>query len=1065
VCFLTFQVFARTRLEEYALVLQDPPVARQIASRGALHTDAAASRLRLIQTAQQNLRQELARRKIRVSGSAQTLVNAVFVRAPRERVAELRSLPGVVRVTWMPPMKRALNQAVNLVNVPTAWNILPGGQANAGAGVMIAIIDSGIDNTHPAFQDSSLQVPAGYPKGRAQDLAYTNHKIIVARNYEPLFALPDDPTPRDRSGHGTALAMIAAGNTTKGPLATITGVAPKAWLGNYKIFGSPGVNDVTYGSIVIQALEDAYNDLMDIAVLAFGYPAVYGPLDTDATGCASESGVPSQYQNACDISAMAVENAVKGGMTVVVSAGNDAQSSTQPPALNSINSPGTAPSAITVGAFTNGHVFYSAVEVQGMQNIDALVGDGPKLQQPLTATLQDVSSVNATGLACSGLPTGAFTGKIVLIERGTCDFSTKINNAAQAGAIGVVIYQSDPNALPFSSLGAENTGIPAVMIGNADGVNLKTYLSSHANTQATLDPTLHEESATPDYLTDFTSRGPSIDYNIKPELVAVGQGIYTATESLDPNGDLYDPSGYTVVNGSSFAAAMVAGAGALVLQKNPNFKDQPGKIKSALVNSASENVAVDTSNSGEALITAAGVGVLNAAAALVPGATAEPATVSFGWVGPGSTPSPVQVTVTNISSQSVTYTPILTVVDGDPDPSDVVTVSPPIQLGPGQTGAFQVSLSGNFSTAGTYDGFIDISGLSTKLTVPYWYLVSDGNPFDLMPVINSSFYGVVNDTCWLISFKVLDQFGIAVPDTPVTFSSPDGGAVSTDTSCPSDTKTDSFGIASAHVDLGSSPGDETFQASAQGLSNATADFFATVRNMPTITSISDAASFQVGKGLAPGSYIGVYGTALTDATHLLTTNFLPFSMSNASVSFWSADNSVAWPGRVWFVSPTQINVQIPWELNGWSSAKVMVTADGIYSADYTIPISTYLPAMYLYNNMAIAQDTNYQLITAANPARRGQTIIIYANGMGPVTHQPPSGEITPSTEPFSETQATPTVTIGNVNATVGFSGLTPGSIGLYQLNVTVPQNAPTGLQPVVITQGGVASQAANLPIQ
>ena len=341
VLLLTIQAFARTRLEEYALILADAPVARQISSRGGLHTQEAASRVARIQTAQQNLRQELALRKVHVSGSAQTLLNAVFVRVPRERVTELRSLPGVQRVLWMPPMKRHLNVAVNLVNVPIAWTVLPGGAAHAGAGEKIAIIDSGIDNTHPAFQDSSLAIPAGFPKGRPQDLPYTNHKIIVARNYEPMFALPDDPTPRDRSGHGTALAMIAAGNTTKGPLATITGVAPKAWLGNYKIFGTPGVNDTTYGSIVIQALEDAYNDQMDIAVLAFGYPAVYGPLDEDATVCSNGTSVPSQYQNACDVSAMAVENAVQGGMTVVVSAGNDAQTSTKPPAMNSVNSPRT----------------------------------------------------------------------------------------------------------------------------------------------------------------------------------------------------------------------------------------------------------------------------------------------------------------------------------------------------------------------------------------------------------------------------------------------------------------------------------------------------------------------------------------------------------------------------------------------------------------------------------------------------------------------------------------------------------------------------------------------------
>src|SRR5204863_393729 len=73
---------------------------------------------------------------------------------------------------------------------------------------------------------------------------YTNHKVIVARSYASLLATTDpDPSARDRQGHGTGTSMAAAGVQNAGPLATIRGVAPKAYLGNYKVFGSPGVND------------------------------------------------------------------------------------------------------------------------------------------------------------------------------------------------------------------------------------------------------------------------------------------------------------------------------------------------------------------------------------------------------------------------------------------------------------------------------------------------------------------------------------------------------------------------------------------------------------------------------------------------------------------------------------------------------------------------------------------------------------------------------------------------------------------------------------------------------
>src|SRR5262249_8223296 len=148
------------------------------------------------------------------------------------------------------------------INVPAAWSLL-GGTTNAGAGVRIGIIDTGIQATHPAFQDASLTPPSGFPVCQivypgtlgtqsvdcTSTLGFTNNKVIVARSYVPVLtqanasdSRPDDPSPRDRVGHGTAVAMAAAGVTSTGPADTITGVAPKAFLGSYKVFGSSDVN-------------------------------------------------------------------------------------------------------------------------------------------------------------------------------------------------------------------------------------------------------------------------------------------------------------------------------------------------------------------------------------------------------------------------------------------------------------------------------------------------------------------------------------------------------------------------------------------------------------------------------------------------------------------------------------------------------------------------------------------------------------------------------------------------------------------------------------------------------
>src|SRR5438552_12787431 len=97
-----------------------------------------------------------------------------------------------------------------------SWSAL-GGASNAGAGMKIAILDTGIDETHPAFQDPSLSIPAGFPKGTSGDLAHATNKIIAVRSYvqslalfdgDPVNTRPDDLSARDRVGHGTAVAMI-----------------------------------------------------------------------------------------------------------------------------------------------------------------------------------------------------------------------------------------------------------------------------------------------------------------------------------------------------------------------------------------------------------------------------------------------------------------------------------------------------------------------------------------------------------------------------------------------------------------------------------------------------------------------------------------------------------------------------------------------------------------------------------------------------------------------------------------------------------------------------------------
>ncbi len=1009
-------LIARTPVRDYALVLEEAPA--------AVRTGQAAPRVRAAQT---RVRAELARRGVRVTGAADLLVNAVFVSCTRAEAEALRGLPGVARVEYVPPIHMNLDTALDLVNAQGAWSAA-GGAANAGAGVKIGIIDSGIDHTHPGFQDASLTPPAGFPKG---DAAYTNSKVIVARSYvaelagsDPKWSKPDDTTPRDRSGHGTAVAMIAAGVRNTGPLATITGMAPKAFLGNYKVFGSPGVNDTTRGTVLIQALEDAYRDGMDIVTLALGDPAVYGPLDTGCEG------------GQCDIRAQAVESAVKNGMAVVVSAGNNGDSGLEFPALNTINTPGSAPSAITVGASTNAHMLFSTVRVPGRE-FDAAFGDGPKA--PVTAAVRDV------GTACSAIG-GSLGGAIALIRRGECFFVDKVLNAQNAGASGVIIYNTS-SEIPFAPEGLGSSNIPTVMVGAAAGAALQATSAA-----VTIDPALRAVPDTPNVAAGFSSQGPNIgNFGVKPELVAPGTDIYTATQDLDPNSGMWDSTRYTGVSSTSFAVPMVAGAAAIVKQRNAGFT--PAQIKSAVVNTAGADV---TGENGQARVTAVGAGKLNAQAAAGVTATIEPSTISFGNVGTGTLPVSVSLRVTNTGGSAAAFN--IGVTQRDQDNNARVTVSPSsLQLGAGQNGTVTVRLEGTRPRAGLYEGAITVN----NLRVPYLYVAGDGIAYNIFPVINGVFTGVPGDQDWLIAFKLVDRYGVPVINAPVQFRAQSGGGAIAQ----GDAVTDVLGIAGAFVDLGNTLGDQIFTATAGGL---TVEFDGFARPYPTISAgaVLNAASGQVGSGLAPGSYASIFGSGLSDSAVTLKSASLPFAMAGVSVSFDAAGISV--PGRLSYASPQQINVQIPWELRDQRSVQLKVSVGDIQSALYTLPLNNYSPAAFEYDaggqrlTAALDYPAN-SLITESNAARRGQVIQIFANGLGPVSNQPPSGEPSP-VSPLAQTTTTPTVTIGGRPAAVLFSGLAPRFVGLYQVNVTVPQDAPTGIQPLVISIGGVASKAANLPV-
>ncbi len=1052
-------------LSRYVVILNDPPAAE---AHGRIAMEAARARN---VSAHAAVRAQLHARNVQITAETHVLLNAIFVAVEPSKADSLNTLPGVRYIARQRRFHKSLDHAEQLINVPAAWNLI-GGMSNAGAGMKIGIIDTGIQASHPAFQDPTLTPPSGFPvcamaqptQGPVPQAAldctqFTNNKIIVARSYVSLISQgaaassrPDDYSPRDRTGHGTAVAMAAAGVTNSGPADTITGVAPKAFLGSYKVFGSPGVNDFAPTEAVIPALEDAFLDGMDVAVMSLGAPAFGPPLDTGQT-CGITAG------QACDPEATAVQNAVNSGMVVVVAAGNEGQTGQVQPTLSTIDTPGDAPNAIAVAASTNSHQWSNPLTVTGLGVIRSLLGGGPSPDPSLSVRLSDAASAGDP-LACNPLTAGSLTGTYALVQRGTCTFVTKVQNLQAAGALGAIITNTagDNSIFGPGALGGGATTIPTADIGYDDGQAIRTLLTSNRNAAASMSPALQAfDVSSANQVAPFSSRGPvSGGGSIKPDVTAVGTDLYLAGQTYDPNGELYTASGYLVSQGTSFSTPQVAGIAALVKQANPGFTAL--QIKSAIVNTATQDV---TDNGAVASVLAVGSGKANAAAAVTTNVTALPSSAALGILNSRSLPVTQQIQLTNTSGSALNLS--ISINRRTPETNAHLSIDQPnVTVAAGQSAAFNLLLSGALPAPGIYEGFVAVQGGASTLQIPYLYVVGDGVPNNIVALAGDGDDGTVGKATaeGAIILQLTDRYGVPVPNVPVRFSVVSGGGSLRN----QDPTTDSYGLASAEPVLGPNKGANEFAATAGGL---TVTFNATGIPQPTILSkgVVDAAAFQSGVAVAPGSYIAVFGNNLAPGTQTFATPYLPVSLDNVTASFDTAATSA--PGHLYFVVPGQVNLQVPWELQGQTSAQMKISVQDSSGTLYTLPLATYSPGIFPVpiagQTYAAARDENFNLIGPANPALQGHNIQIYCNGLGPVTNQPLSGDPSPS-GPLAQTTVVPTVSIGGLPATVLFSGLTPTAIGLYQLNVTVPNTGP-GTKRVTVSIGNVVSNTLNIVVQ
>ncbi len=217
--------------------------------------------------------------------------------------------------------------------------------------------------------------------------------------------------------------------------------------------------------------------------------------------------------------------------------------------------------------------------------------------------------------------------------------------------------------------------------------------------------------------------------------------------------------------------------------------------------------------------------------------------------------------------------------------------------------------------------------------------------------------------------------------------------------------------------------------------------------------------------VAPGSIAAIFGRNLSigSANSVLP---LPMPVSLGQANFAVGD--VAAP--IYFVTPTQVNVQIPWELAALSQATVVATVNGVVSNAGTVPLAVFAPGIFTMNASGSGQGAilvapTANVATAGTPAARGGYVSIYCTGLGPVSNQPATGAPAKA-NPLSFTLTTPTVFIGGTAAQVTYAGLAPGFAGLYQVNAIVPTGIAIGnAVPVTIQMASATSNTATIAVQ
>jgi minor extracellular serine protease Vpr len=594
--------------------------------------------------------------QVKITGNFDVSLNAVAVQLNGAPLSGITSTPLVKTAQYQGLYyPTADDPDLGLIKAVEAWGA--GGPANAGAGVKVAVVDTGIDFTHPCFADTGYGAQTQFG-----DKRFTNNKVIAAKVFNNKAGV-NHYTPEAIQDHGTHVAGTVACNFDTAASVNgvtipygISGVAPRALLGNYNVFPS-GVDNARSEDI-LNALEAAYQDGFDVANMSLGGGA----------------------HGTQDLLTVAVDNLDLANMVVAVAAGNSG------PGFDTVESPGSAARALAAGASTVPH-FVGAPVTASAATYGAATGDFAIVNANLTAPLNAVDgSTNGLSTACSALPAGSLTGRIGLISRGVCSFSAKIRNAQAAGAVVVLVANNvagDPTAMGGDGTPNQPT-VPAYMVSRSDGQALKAVNGAMTTIGVTLSYFLTTNS---DIMAGFSSQGPTdVDFRVKPDVVAPGVNVLSSI----PHTFCAAPPCFAFFQGTSMATPHLAGSAAVVHGQHPDWS--AADVRSAIVNTAERAVLKNFSKGApESDVNVIGAGRENLAKAVTAAVALDPVSISFGAVpsGSGQTRS-VAVTVRNLSGAAQTLS--LGISSGDGKVEFGLSASS-LNLASGGSGTVTVTMS------------------------------------------------------------------------------------------------------------------------------------------------------------------------------------------------------------------------------------------------------------------------------------------------------------------------------------------------------------------------------------